>query len=54
MKKKKKGKPYHLVWNIEGEPTVVEMKRFADWLQIRDKKTPKQEKRTYMIEGKKL
>ena len=43
-KKSKKGKPYHLTLNIEGEPVVVEVKKFSDWLKNRDKNLKKERK----------
>jgi len=48
-KKSKKGKPYHLTLNIEGEPVVVEVKKFSDWLKNRDKNL-KQERKIDFIE----
>ena len=44
-KKSKKGKPYHLTLNIEGEPVVVEVKKFSDWLKNRDKNLKQERKR---------
>jgi hypothetical protein len=51
MKKKKKGKPYHLALNIEGEPVVIEVKKFSDWFKNRNKNQIKEEPKTEIYES---
>ena len=43
-RKKNKGKPYHLALNIEGEPVVIEVKKFSNWLKNRDSYQLKEKK----------